>query len=156
MAVGIVTKYNTLESVLFSASGRQWDDATVGSNMFILATSLYNPVASVHTTTADLGTTIITVGDGSPINVLNPLLDHTTVPGSTLFKSDSANFGAAVTITAKYLICVQPVVAGTFSGTTDKLLWYVDLDTTTTNSEKSSTAAEFLVNAPANGWYETT
>jgi len=154
MAIGVVIKYNQLESALMKAAGRQWDDATVGSNMFILADNTYTP-AAIHTTTTQV-TGIIAAGAGAPIPVASPAIDGTSAPGSTSFKSASANFGSAVSVTAKYLICIQPVTPGTFTGTNDKLLWYVDLDTSTTTASQSSTNAAFIINQPAAGWYDIT
>jgi hypothetical protein len=83
-------------------------------------------------------------------------IDNTTTAGTTYYDSADANFGATVTITAKYLIAVQPVTAGTFSATTSKLLFYVDLDTSSGTAEVSSVASEFVIIAPANGWFKTT
>jgi len=154
MAIGVVTKYNGLETTLFGTAGRQWDDATAGSNMFILADNTYIPSATHSTTSQLLG--VITTGAGAPIAVPAPVLDSASVVGTTSFASGAANFGANVTITAKFLICVQPVTANTFLGTTDKLLWYVDLDTTNTTTSQSSTNSNFIINQPANGWYSIT
>lgn len=154
MAVGAVTKYNQLESVIFGTSGRQWDDTTTGSMMFCLVTNGYTPSAA-HTTTTDLSTNVITTGDGSPIVLASPTLNNTTTAGRTYYDSADASFGSAVTITAKYLVCVQPVTANTFSATTSKLLFYVDLDTTSSSTSFSSTGSNFTVYAPANGWFYT-
>jgi len=49
---------------------------------------------------------------------------------------------------------VQPVTAAAFLGTTDKLLWYVDLDDTSTTASKASTASDFSINPPVNGWFK--
>lgn len=154
MALGPVTKYNQLESVAFASAGRQWDDATAGSNMFCLASQAYTPSAT-HTTTTNVGAALITAGDGSPINLATPVLNQTTTPGTTYYNSDPANFGATVTITAKYLICVQPVTAATFSATTSKVLWYVDLNTASSTATVSSTLAQFKVDPAVNGWFKT-
>jgi len=154
MAAGQVTKYNQLESVLFDDSGRQWDNATTGSCMFCLADASYTPNVT-HINTANVGAALITAGDGAPINVTTPDVDSVTTPGTTYYDSDSANFGAAVTITAKYLICVQPVAAGTFSATTSKLLWYADLNTASSSATVSSAGGQFKIDPPVNGWFKT-
>ena len=120
--------------------------------MFILVDNTYTPAAT-HTTAAEV-TGIITAGDGAPINVGTPTLDDTTLAGTTYWDSLAADFGASVTVTAKYLICVQPVVAATYASTA-KLLWHVDLDDTTGASEVSSVAAVFKVSPSANGWIKT-
>ncbi len=153
MALGTVTKYNSLEKTLFDTANRQWNDATAGNIMFCLCGNGYTPAAT-HDETADLAD-LITSGDGAPIAATALAIDNTTTAGTTYYDSADANFGSAVTILAKYLICVQPVTANTFSATTSKLLWYVNLDTTNGTAEVSSTASDFVVYAPANGWFKT-
>jgi hypothetical protein len=151
MALGTVENYNQMVDVLMSDANRNWDDATAGSNMFVLVTASYTP-ATTHTTGADLGANVITTGDGSPINVPSPAVNQ--LVAATWLNSGAADFGSAVTITAKYLICVQPVTAGTYASTA-KLLWYVDLNVGAGLS-LSSTAAEFRILVPANGWLDIT
>lgn len=155
MAVGQVTKYNQLETILFGTGNRPWNDATVGSCMFMLAKATYTPSAA-HLTVADIGTAgvhYISAGDGSPIAVGAPTLDKTTNVGQTLFKSSDANFGASVSCSGKYLICVQPITANVFASTA-KLLWYVDLNTSTASSEVQSAASEFKIIMPSY-WFRT-
>jgi len=154
MALGTVTKYNQLESVLFGTAGRQWDDATAGSLMWCLADETYTPSAA-HTTTNDIGAALKTSGDGAPVNLTTPAIDKTTTAGTTYYDADDADFGSSVTITEKYLICVQPVTAGTFSATTSKLLFYIDLNTASGSSTVSSVASIFKIFAPTNGWFKT-
>ena len=157
MAVSPVTKYNQLESVLCGTGNRPWNDATAGSCMFILANSTYTPLVT-HTTVANVGTAgvnYIGSGDGAPMAVASPTIDAATTPGTTMFKSADANFGASVTLNAKYLVCVQPVTAGVIASTS-KLLWYTDLNTATASSEAYASASEFKVNMPATGWFKTT
>lgn len=154
MTVGTVTKYNSLEKTLFDTANRQWNDATAGNIMFCLCSSAYTPAAS-HSTTADL-TGLISAGDGAPIAATSLAINNTTTPSTTYYDSDDANFGATVTITAKYLVAVQPVTANTFSDSTGKLLFYVDLNTAGGSATASSTASDFLIYAPANGWFKTT
>lgn len=156
MPVGAVTKYNQLEKQLAADANRQWDDTTAGNIMFCLADQTYTPAAT-HTTTNDVGAALISTGDGATrIAATSLAIDNTTTAGTTYFDSADVTWGSSVTITAKYLICVQPVTANTFSGTTDKLLFYVDLDTTSTSSTISSVASTFTVFAPTNGWFKTT
>lgn len=154
MAVGTVTKYNGFEKQIGADANRQWDDATAGNIMFCLAGSAYTPAAT-HSTTADLAG-VITTGDGAPIAATALAIDNTTTAGSTYYDSADANFGTTVTITAKYLIAVMPVTAGTFDAATSKLLFYVDLNTASGSATVSSTASDFLVYAPANGWIKST
>ena len=154
MAIGPVTKFNQLEQVIMSTTGTDWDSVAAGSFMFILVGNLYTPDVT-HTVTGDL-TDIITAGDGAPINVPTPAIDILSVPGTTFLSSGSANFGTTVTITTKFLICINPLAAATFSATTSKLLWYVDLDDATGTAERSSTNSDFVINTPANGWLSYT
>lgn len=154
MALGTVTKYNSLEVAIGDTANRQWNDATAGNIMFCLVTNAYTPSAT-HSTTTSLGANVITSGDGTPIAATSLTLDNTTTPGRTYFNSGNASFGSSVTITAKYLVAVQPVTAGTFSATTSTLLFYVDLDTTSGSSSATSTASNFTVYTPANGWFYT-
>jgi len=153
MTVGTVTKYNSLEKTIIADANRQWDDATAGNMLFVLAGSGYTPSAT-HSTTADL-TNVITAGDGAPIAATGLAIDNTTTAGTTYYDSADANFGSAVTITAKYLIAIQPATANTYNSSTGKLLFYVDLDTTSGSATVSSTASDFIVYAPTNGWFKT-
>lgn len=147
-------KYYQLEKQIGDTANRQWNDATAGNVMWCLCGGGYAPTAT-HTTTANL-TDLIAAGDGAPMNATGLAIDNTTTAGTTYYDSDDVNFGATVSITAKYLIAVQPVTAGTFSATTSKLLFYIDLDNSTGWAEVSSSAAEFVIQAPANGWFKTT
>jgi len=153
MAIGTVTKYNSLEKTIFDTANRQWNDATAGNIMFCLCTNAYTPSAT-HSTTANLAGTI-TSGNGAPIAATALAIDNTTTAGTTYYDSADADFGSSVTITAKYLVCVQPVTANTFSTSTSKLLWYVDLDTASGSASVSSTASIFKINAPNLGWFKT-
>lgn len=154
MAVGTVTKYNGFEKTIEDYALRQWNDPTAGNLMWVLGTAAYTPSAA-HATVSDLGGAYITSGNGAPQNVTTPVLDNTTTAGSTYYSADDANFGSSVTITAKYLICVQPVTAGTIASTS-KLLFYVDLNTASGSATVSSTAASFIVYKPTNGWLKST
>ena len=154
MAIGTVTKYNGFEKQITADANRQWDDATAGNIMFCLCGNGYTPSAT-HSTTANL-TDLITSGDGAPIAATGLAIDNTTTAGSTYFDSADANFGSNVTITAKYLIAVMPVTAGTFDASTSKLLFYVDLDTSSSSAEVSSITSDFVIYTPTNGWIKTT
>lgn len=156
MPVGPVTKYNQLEKQLFDTANRQWNDAATGNIMFCLVSSGYTPAAT-HTTTADLGANLISAGDGATrVAATGLTVDNTTTPGTTYYDSNDVTWGASVTITAKYLVCVQPDTANTFSSTTSRLLFYVDLDTTDATSVAYVSSDEFKVIAPVNGWFKTT
>lgn len=156
MPVGTVTKYNQLEKQVFADANRQWDDATAGNIMFCLVSSGYTPSAT-HTTTADLSTNLISTGDGATrVAATGLAIDNATTAGTTYYDSADVTWGAAVTITAKYLVCVQPVTYNTFDDSTSKLLFYVDLDTTSGSSSVTATASPFTVITPTNGWFKTT
>jgi hypothetical protein len=122
--------------------------------MFCLCGAAYTPSAS-HSTTADLAG-LISSGDGAPIAATGLAIDNVTIPGSTYYDSDDANFGSAVTVTAKYLIAVMPVTANTFSASTSKLLFYVNLNTASGSATASSQAGQFTVYAPVGGWIKST
>jgi hypothetical protein len=155
MAIHSIEKFDQCIKVLLSSANRDWDDATAGNIMWCLVGAGYTKDLT-DTTTADLGANIITSGDGAPINATGLSLDDTSTPGTVKFKSDNANFGASVTITAKFLVAVMPVTAGTFSATTSKLLLIDDLNTASSSSVVTSSGDEFVVNmpvtAPADGW----
>lgn len=157
MAIHSIEKFDQCIKVITSAANRDWDDATAGNIMWCLVGAGYTKDLT-DTTTADLGANIITSGDGAPINATGLTIDDTSTPGIAKFKSDNANFGASVTITAKYLVGVMPVTAGTFSATTSKLLLIDDLNTASAASTVSSSGDEFVVNmpatAPADGWFK--
>lgn len=151
--IGTVAKFNGMEDTILGDADRQWDDATAGSLMFILVDNSY-AFDATDVTAADL-TGVISAGDGAPINVTTPTIDKTTTPGSTYLDSNDADWGTPVTITAKWLICVQPVTAGTYASTA-KLLWALDLDDTNGTASKVVAAGEFKYLAPVNGWVKFT
>jgi len=149
MAVGATQIYNAGHGLLLATTGVEWDAAAAGSYMFCLAKSTYTP-ADTHTTVADLGTSdvdYIETGDGAPINATTRAVNQSTA--DTFLDSDPADFGASVTVTAKYLVCVQPVVAGTFASTS-KLLFYIDLSTG--GGSLSSVADAFKISPHVDGW----
>lgn len=155
MAIGTVTKYNQLEKQIFADANRQWDDSGTGNIMFCLVSNGYTPSAT-HTTTADLGANLISTGDGATrVAATGLAIDNTTTVGTTYYDSADVTWGSSVTITAKYLVCVQPVTANTFDASTSKLLFYVDLDNASGSATVSSTASTFTVFAPTNGWFKT-
>ena len=156
MAVGTVTKYNNTEANLFKDASRQWDNPTVGNIMFCLCGNSY-VFDAADATTGDLSG-LITSGDGAPINATGLLIDETLDPGKTYYQSDDANFGASVTITAKWMIAVQPVVAGTFDAATSKLIFAIDLNTASPTATISSAGSDFVIlqpDTPFDGWFRT-
>ena len=158
MAAGAVQLYNSAYDTIFQGTAgtidRVWDDATAGNIMWMLAASGYTP-ADTHATTTDVTNQVVT-GDAVPIDATNLLITQST---ATTYFEAGANASAGVvsfaagaaTITAKYLICIMPVTASTFSGTTDELIFYVDLNDG--GSDLTSTAGDFIINMPTNGWF---
>jgi len=153
MAMGLVTPYNQMDVMLFGTANRQWNDASAGNIMFCLCSSAYTPVLT-HTQTNNL-TGLITTGGGAPIAATSLVLENVSVPGTTFFDSNDAVWTVTAIISPKYLIAVQPVVANTFSATTSKLLFYVDLNTDSSGATFSSSATELYIFAPIGGWFKT-
>ncbi|NQZ53190.1 MAG: hypothetical protein HRT93_02940 [Piscirickettsiaceae bacterium] len=150
MAIGTVTPFNKFQGNLLKSAYRNWDDAASGNVMFVLADASY-VINVTHQTVASLGANYISAGDGAPIEAGGVAVDDVITAGVAYLQSNAADFGSVVTIVAKYLIAVAPVVAGTLASTS-RLLWYVDLDTSNSSAEVSSTDAAFKINQPTNGW----
>lgn len=153
MSVGQVQLYNHCFERLCQNADVQWDVTTAGNWCWLLAKSTYTP-ADTHTTVADLGvagTDWINTGDGAPLErgTTSVAIDNAT--GVIQFKAGNANFGSAVTITAKYLVLCQGNSASV-SGT-DIILFYQDLSQEGGSAQSSS--SDFIVNAPANSiWFQ--
>ena len=151
MTVGVVQLYNQWGDILAGTANNQWDSATATHFGFLLAKSSYTP-NDTHTTIADLGTAgtnWINAGDGAPIQVPSRAVDNSN--GATQFKAGNANFGASVTVSAKYLICFAGDPASPQA--TDRLLFWQDLKTE--GGEASSSSSDFNVQAPANNiWWQ--
>jgi len=155
MAIGNVILYDSAIKQISDTANRQWNDATAGNIMWCLCSAAYTP-AFTHTTTNDLGASVITAGDGAPIAATTLAESNSVTPGSTYFDSDDVTFTLAGTITPKYLVCVQPTTADTFSATTSKLLFYVDLNTASGASTQSMAAGTYTIYTPGNGWFKMT
>lgn len=151
MTVGVVQLYNQWGDILNGTANNQWDSGTATHFAFLLAKSSYTP-SDTHATVADLGTAgtnWINAGDGAPIQI--PSRDITQSSGATRYVAGNANFGSAVTVSAKYLIAV----AGDSSSiqSTDRLIFWQDLKTE--GGEASSSSSDFNVQAPANSiWFQ--
>ncbi len=150
MAISKVTAYNQMLGVLLGDPTKQWNDSVVGAFMVVVCDNTYSPNPG-HTTSFDLAG-VITVGDGAPVNLTGRSLDSATTPAETLFKSNNIDFGSAVTLTGKYIVLVQPAVAGVFDGSNDKLIWYFDLDDSSSSAQIDVVADEFIYTMPSNGW----
>ena len=146
MAVGATQIYDAGLARLLNDAEAQWDSSS--TFQFALLLTGYTP-ADTHSTWADVSANVCTDGDYDEILVTSRTVSDT---GSTIYiDSADADLGASVTISARYLVCVQTAsaVAGTLAGT-DKLIWYKDLNTGGGNL--SSTSSTFKITAPANGW----
>lgn len=108
-----------------------------------LAASGYSPDASTHDELADI-TNELSGGDYARVTLTGVAVSRS---GTTVkFTSDPVDFGAAVTLTAKYLF----IFSDTSSG--DKLLGYVDLNTG--GGSASSSSGPFEVSPDdTDGWF---
>ena len=156
MAIQAVDVYDHAYDVLFSTTdGVRWDDTTAGKFMWALAAD-GNAVIDLTDTTGTLVGSMISAGDGVPINVTDNFITQTA--GITYFEAGSAatvskaTWGTPVTISARYLVMFMVAVAGTYTAATAKPILVCDL--TGTASNESSTAAEFTVNMPSGGWFK--
>lgn len=146
MSIGQVQIFDQCFELLAQDGNTQWDAAASTSFAFLLAKSTYTP-DDTDTTVADLGTAgvdWIDSGDGSPIVVPSRSIDRSG--GVIQFKAANANYGSSVTVTAKYLICVEGDSSSIASG--DNILWYQDLSQE--GGSAQSSASDFVVQAPAN------
>jgi|JI10StandDraft_1071094.scaffolds.fasta_scaffold123376_2 hypothetical protein len=109
----------------------------------LLATSSYTPNAATHDELADI-TNELAGGDYARVTLTGVAV---TRSGTTVkFTSDPVDFGADVTLTAKYLVLYDDTHAA------DALLGYVDLNTG--GGSASSTDGPFEVSPDGtNGWF---
>lgn len=160
MAAGTVQLVNGAYDVLFGSAGRNWDTATTGNCYWWLTTG--TPTAADATTSDITGLITTAATKGAPIAAagLEVTVGTGTSVGKTYFQggygtgtgtqATKVSWGASTTITAKYLICTQPTTADTPSNTTDKIIFYVALNTSSPNTV-TSTNGEFTVNMPSTG-----
>jgi len=152
MTVGATQLFDAaFDAVLSANAGTQWDDATLDSFAFILVKSTHTPL-DTDTTVADLGvagTDWIETGDGAPIESTTRVVTQTGA--DTFYDSADANYGASVTVTAKYLVCIKGDKDLVLS--TDKLIFWIDMETG--GGSVSSTNSTFNLQAPTNGWFKT-
>lgn len=130
MPVGNIVRYNQFPRILLEDGNPQWDDPAPGAFMWVLCDNGYTPY--VHHVTLPNGTSFIASAPGAPINCTGRIVEASA--GSAVLKAESANFGL-ITLPAKYLLCVMPVVAGVFYQPTTRLCFYVDLDTTSPTAQ---------------------
>lgn len=161
MAAGTVHLYDGAYLNLFretaGTASRAWDDSTAGNIYWYLAGSGYTP-ADTHSTTTNVTNQV--GGAGAPKAATNLVITKTPGQASETYFQGGANSEPGVvtftdtgTVTAKWLIATQPTTAGSPSATTDRLIFYVDLNTASASATVSSTAGEFTVNMPTSGWF---
>ena len=144
MAAGTVTPYeNGILNLLDGTTDFLTD--TIRAALILAA---YTPDVAVHdfwddvsaNETADADYTVQVLGSKT----------LTIVSNKPVFDAAQVDYGAAVTITAKYLVLYHwSGVAGT-----SPLLWYVDLNTA--GGSAASTASDFKVDFNAAGIYRIT
>lgn len=144
MPAGNFTLYN---SAKLNAMKQTLEGATLA--MALLKPG-YTPSAT-HSTWADVSAQEITDTDYEQQAVANGAF--TEASGTVTFDTDDVSFGTDVSITAKYAVIVLGT-AGSLQ-TTDKLVGYLDLNTTDGTSTASSTNGNFEVQTP-NGIFSVT
>lgn len=146
MAVGAVQVYDGGLAKLLNDAEAQWDSSA--TFQFALLLTGYTP-ADTHALWSDVSANVCVDGDyGAQLVTSRTVSDS----GNPIYlDSADAIFGPNVTISARYLVCVQTAsaVEGTLAGT-DKLIFYQDLNTGGGNI--SSTNSNFTITAPTNGW----
>jgi hypothetical protein len=147
MAMGQAIAYNAGIKHLLESATPDWDDAT-GNFAFALLDKSYVPDVA-HATWGDVSVHETASSSYAPIAVGSRTI--VASGGNVYLDSADANFGADVTISARYLVCVQsdPVA---LQGT-DKLIFYVDLNSGGAGNVSSS-ASTFNAQAPADGWLQ--
>jgi len=137
MSAGNFTFYNAFKLNLAKA------EVDLDTNTFkaVLLSSSYTPNVASQSILSDISGNIITDSD-----YVAQTLGSVTVTesgGTVTFDSADINFGSSVTITAKYLALYDDTSAN------DKLVVYVDLDTS--GGSVSSTSSTFQVTINASG-----
>lgn len=143
MAVGTFTLYNSGKHDLFDRTIDWVGSTTIKA---ILCTTTYTPAAT-HATYTDI-TNECADGDYAPVTLTG--MSITESSGTIKWDANQVDYGAAVTISARYIVLVESV-DGTLSAT-DPLIGYMDLNDGGTNV--SSTNSDFKVDwNAANGLF---
>lgn len=140
MAVGNFTLYNTGKEALLTDNANQitWaTDTIVG----VLLGNGYTP-ALTHSTWADMSAQHVSGTNYAPVELTNKT--STRSGGTILWDCDDIDFGANVTVTAKYIAIVKRA-GGALTGT-DQIIGYCDLDNASGTATVSSTNSVFKVN----------
>lgn len=140
MAVGTFTLYNTGKEALLTDNANQitWATDTI---VAVLLGNGYTPAAT-HTQWSDVSTNHVTGTNYAPVALSGKT--STRSGGTILWDCDDINFGANVTVTAKYVAIVKR--SGGALTTTDQLIGSCDLDNASGTATVSSTNSTFQVN----------
>lgn len=149
MAAGNFTVYGLAKLAVEQGS----INLTTGStNLFaVLVTSTYTP-ASTDSTYANISANEAAGTGYTAGGQLLTSVSLTQAAGVVTFTSAAASWPTS-TITARYLVIVRRVAAGT-AASTDPIVGYVDL--TGSGTGLSSTAGTFSVTPNASGWFTLT
>jgi len=147
MSVGIFNLYNTGKEALLADNANQinWASDTI---VCALLDASYSPSAA-HSTWNDAVARHVTGTNYAPVE----LTGKTSVlaAGKILWDCADIEFGTNVTVTAKYAVILKR--AGGALATSDQLIGYVDLNTTSGGATASSTNSIFTVGT-ANGIFD--
>lgn len=147
MPLGSAQIHNDSLNELLTEAGTQWDTGTFA---FALLDATYAQ-DDTDTDWSDVSADEVTDPDYAQVAASGVSLVQS---GNTVqFTTDNVSFGTNVTIEAKFLVCVAGT-AGALAGT-DKIIFTVDLDTTSSSSTISVTSGVFILRAsPTTGWFE--
>lgn len=146
MAAGNWTAYQAGKLAITKAQ----IDLSSTTNIFcVLVAAAYTPVVNTHATYADISGNEVT---GTPYVAGGAVIpsDTDTAASGTVTWTSGAVSWAASTITAKYAVLVYRASAGSASST-DKLICYVDLNTTSGSTTVSTTNGTFTITQNASG-----
>jgi hypothetical protein len=139
MAAGDVTFYNTgIKAAIVDG------DWSADDHRLALATASYTP-ALTHDTWSDVSANECADGDYAQQDMTGETDNESS--GTTTLDAADVSFGASVTITAKYAICIMGTVGAGAGG--DSLVFYVDLNDG--GGSVSSSSGPFDVNWNASG-----
>lgn len=147
MPVGTVQVYDTGLEELFE---NLWE---AGNHAFVLVNKTYTP-SDTHTAYSNISANVIapsgTQSQGAPIAVGAKAVNRSGAQAQ--LDSNDADWGTSATITAKYLVCVRGNASSLPLNATDRLVFWLDLDTTSSTSSVSSNNSTFKVAPPTAGW----
>lgn len=147
MAVGNYNLYNSGKEALLTDNVNQiiWATDTI---VAVLVDATYTPAAT-HSTWNDVLVHHSTGTNYDPVVVSGKTSVQTA--GTILWDCADVDFGNTVTITTKYIVFLKRA-AGALA-TSDQLIGWCDLDTTSGSDTVSSTNSTFIVNT-TNGLFD--